>query len=463
MNLDLTPSSLVKMVSHWISREHSDGSPKSMIAPFIWGAPGVGKTDIVRSMAKTMSCRVVALHLPQYDPTDLKGIPVMIDDRVKWMSSDYLPQQKRIRVDVGSEYTVKLQWQYATDLAVYMLDQDGNEIVTHNDPSRTDSNNASIEITNPLRGTWKATVSDFPIDAYEMVIVDKAIIFLDELSAADHGTQKAALQLVLDRRVGEYDVPMGVPIIAAGNRESDGAFIQPLSDPLANRFQHVTLGPSVDDYIEWGMVNNVRPEILGYVKAFPEGLFNYDPSALGEGNYGFSTPRSLTMLSNQYEPIEFYTDMANGDELEGLRLRLAAFSGLIGKSDAAALTGYLEVMHELPSVEDITSGLITELPDVERSKSFGLLYSLLQNMKQLHDQYNIKALDKSDHPEGWEHGRDNILDFITNNFSKETGTWAGSMMFQQMGFISKDLRSEAGLRFVDKFVNIMTQSGRSRR
>ena len=421
-------------------------------------------TDLVRDIAKMMSCRIVAMHLPQYDPNDLKGIPIMGDDgQVKWMPTSYLPQQHRVRVDTETDYTAELQWQYATDIAVYLLDQDGNEIVTHNDPSRTDSNNANVVINNPERGKWTVSVSDFPIDAYEMVIVDKAIIFLDELSAADHGTQKAALQLVLDRRVGEYDVPMGVPIIAAGNREGDGAFIQPLSDPLANRFQHATLVPSVDDFIEWGMFNNVRPEILGYVKAFPDGLFNYDPSALGEGEYGFSTPRSLVMLSQQYEDIEFYTDMANGDELEGLRLRLASFAGLIGKTDASTLTGYIEIMHELPSVEDITSGSVTELPNVERSKSFGILYSLLQNMKRIHDKCNIKELSKDEHPVEWTQGRDNILDFITNNFSKETGTWAGTMMFQQMKFTSSALRSTAGLRFTDKFVNIMTQVGRVRR
>ena len=45
-----------------------------------------------------------------------------------------------------------------------------------------------------------------------------AIIFLDELNTAPPLVQSAAYQLVLDRKLGDYELPPGVDIVAAGNR-----------------------------------------------------------------------------------------------------------------------------------------------------------------------------------------------------------------------------------------------------
>ena len=70
-----------------------------MAAVFVWGAMGIGKTEIVRSVSEGEGCRIIPLHLPQFDPTDLKGIPVKIGDTVIWMTTSYLPQSKIIRME----------------------------------------------------------------------------------------------------------------------------------------------------------------------------------------------------------------------------------------------------------------------------------------------------------------------------------------------------------------------------
>jgi hypothetical protein len=43
-----------------------------------------------------------------------------------------------------------------------------------------------------------------------------AIVFLDELNSAAPAVQAAAYQLILNRRVGQYVLPAGVAIVAAG-------------------------------------------------------------------------------------------------------------------------------------------------------------------------------------------------------------------------------------------------------
>jgi hypothetical protein len=42
---------------------------------FLWGPPGIGKSDLIQSIADDMNALVIDLRLGQMEPTDLRGIP----------------------------------------------------------------------------------------------------------------------------------------------------------------------------------------------------------------------------------------------------------------------------------------------------------------------------------------------------------------------------------------------------
>ena len=44
--------------------------------PFLWGAPGIGKTSIVREWASERGLNLIPVHLPTMEPFDLRGVPV---------------------------------------------------------------------------------------------------------------------------------------------------------------------------------------------------------------------------------------------------------------------------------------------------------------------------------------------------------------------------------------------------
>ena len=44
----------------------------------IWGAPGIGKSSIVQSLAIKLNLQFIDLRLSQLAPTDLRGLPVPI-------------------------------------------------------------------------------------------------------------------------------------------------------------------------------------------------------------------------------------------------------------------------------------------------------------------------------------------------------------------------------------------------
>jgi MoxR-like ATPase len=117
----LTPSRMIIAVEHMMSL---------LASTYIWGAPGIGKTDIVRQIAKKRGARLCAIHLPQFDPADLKGIPIrMKDDSIRWMPSSYLPQQHEEFFDEFKDTRqIDFNFPFAEDLAVYLYNRE-NELI----------------------------------------------------------------------------------------------------------------------------------------------------------------------------------------------------------------------------------------------------------------------------------------------------------------------------------------------
>ena len=73
-------------------------------------------------------------------------------------------------------------------------------------------------------------------------------IFLDELAQAMHAVQAPAMQLVLERRLGEHILMDNVYVLAASNRESDKSGANRMLAALCNRFRHVQLEPHWDSW-----------------------------------------------------------------------------------------------------------------------------------------------------------------------------------------------------------------------
>ena len=60
---------------------------------FLWGAPGVGKSDVVAQVAADRKLELRDVRLNLLDPTDLRGLPTFDAARkhVKWLPADFLP------------------------------------------------------------------------------------------------------------------------------------------------------------------------------------------------------------------------------------------------------------------------------------------------------------------------------------------------------------------------------------
>jgi hypothetical protein len=130
------------------------------------------------------------------------------------------------------------------------------------------------------------------------------IIFLDELSNAPLMVQNSALQLVLDRQLGDYRLPARWYICAAGNRVQDRAGSFRLTSSLANRFLHVSLEADAEEWLDWARGAGVHQHVRSFISEFKHKLCippsQTETRGVGKESHqedAYPTPRSWEMVS----------------------------------------------------------------------------------------------------------------------------------------------------------------------
>jgi len=187
----------------------------------------------------------------------------------------------------------------------------------------------------------------------------KGVLFLDELNVAAPMVQAACYQLVLDRQLGEYILPEGWTVIAAGNRASDRAVTHAMPAPLRNRFVHLDFEVDLDDWCNWALgagspkwhrpkaeksTTGMRPEIVAFLRFRPALLHEFSDKTRDAN--AFPTPRTWEYLSRI---------LATNPPLE---IEHALTAGTVGPGASAEFIGFLRVYRDLPDMD-----LILKKPD----------------------------------------------------------------------------------------------------
>jgi hypothetical protein len=288
---------------------------------FLWGQPGIGKSDIIKQIGDDANREVIDVRLALWEPTDIKGIPYYNADHGKMM--------------------------------------------------------------------WAAP-AELPTDPNS-----KAILFLDELNSAPPAVQAAAYQLVLNRRVGTYQLPAGVDIVAAGNRESDRGVTYRMPSPLANRFIHIEMRVDFDDFHEWATNNKLHADVVGYISFAKQDLNDFDPKSSSKA---FATPRTWSYVSSLLED-----DNVDAETL------MTLIAGSIGDGLAIKFMAHRKISSKLPLPSDILAGKVKTLETKEISAMYSLVISMCYELKDAADKKS-KLFNKMS---------DNFFEYMMANFPTE--------------------------------------------
>jgi len=259
------------------------------IPTFLWGAPGIGKSEIVRQIANARGWTIIDFRCTTRDPVALMGLPSLDGDTTRWKVPDEFPQ----------------------------ITRDG----------------------------------------------EAGILFLDELNAAAPSMQTAAFGLVLERKVGEYILPQGWRILAAGNRQSDRAAAQRMPSALANRFAHLDIEVHLPTLLDYFSSKGINPLLLAFLRFRSELIYQMDQN----NPRAFPTPRAWERVAKIIDtPID-------------IRTRLVA--ALVGEAAAIELEGFLQACHALPTMEEIIANPATaRIPD-NPATQYAVAYALARHVK----------------------------------------------------------------------------------
>ncbi len=76
----------------------ADPSQAQFLPPLmIWGPPGVGKSSIIRAVARDYGIGFIDVRLAQREPVDIRGLPVPSDEGVTWQVSAEWPRDPKSR------------------------------------------------------------------------------------------------------------------------------------------------------------------------------------------------------------------------------------------------------------------------------------------------------------------------------------------------------------------------------
>jgi hypothetical protein len=172
-------------------------------------------------------------------------------------------------------------------------------------------------------------------------------LFLDELNSASPEVQKAFYSLILDRRIGAYELPAGSIVIGAGNRSSDNALARPMASALLNRLIHVHLRASADDWLLWAVGAGLHTLVTEYLAQRPDHLWSKPPKT----EEPFSTPRSWHMLSDALHSFGSDLDGDGGEDI--LRVLTA---GTLTPTHASAFCAYVKTVRHRYGLDAIVRG-----------------------------------------------------------------------------------------------------------
>ena len=293
---------------------------------FLWGPPGIGKSDLIEGIAIAMNALVIDLRLGQMEPTDLRGIPFYNKDTG---TMDWAPPVDLPNTELAEEY-------------------------------------------------------------------DNIVLFLDELTSGAPSVQAAAYQLVLNRKIGNYNLPDNVVIVAAGNRESDKGVTYRMPTPLANRFVHLELKVDFDSWVDWAVVNKIHRDVVGYLTFAKGDLYDFDSKS---SSRAFATPRSWTFVS------ELIDDRMDANTMTNL------IAGTVGEGLAIKFMAHRKFAQKMPNPSDILNGKVTGLEVREVSAMYSLVISMCYELKD--------ALDNGIDNDDFHKMADNFFRFMIDNFEVE--------------------------------------------
>ena len=165
---------------------------------------------------------------------------------------------------------------------------------------------------------------------------ENGILLFDDRNQANGDLQKVLANICQARTLHGVPMPDGWQVISTGNRQADRAGANRVLGHLRNRETVYELDTHLDDWTTWAIDNNVKPELVSFIRFRPALLHDYDPQR--DQN---ATPRSW---------VEGVSDVLGTVPADA---EFESFKGAVGEGAAAEFVGFLRIFRKLPNPDAV--------------------------------------------------------------------------------------------------------------
>lgn len=365
---------------------------------FIFGAPGIGKTEIVAQVCDELGIQLMTVDLQFMDPADFLGVPKV--------------------VDVASDDPV------------------GSGVTRANPPQWLPRDNGAGD-----KG---------------------GIIFFDELNRAADPVITGMMNLAQGRRVNTYNLPEKWLIVAAGNRPSDDApeKVKELGTALADRFSIYNYVPSVKGWIDYvqksekplkgamGAVPGevVLPELVSFLEFSEDYFHTLDPN---KPDVKFATPRGWIDASKFLYSKLKKMEKSGSSEISADEL-LRIFQTEVGYSAANAFVKFYNIVQSIP-IQDVVK-VFDEPEEAPIPKKKGGAYEpdvMFATLAAIVSRSEKVNPDKTITPEQFS----NAVDYAIRIDSAEYASSFVNMLISKHSYATKDPKYMKSLqKFHDHYI-----------
>lgn len=320
-----------------------------MVTPYVWGHRGLGKSALIQQLCANNNWGFIDLRCSQLEASDIRGMPNPGEDG----RTHYLPP-----ADMP-----------VADMTLEQLSAELGKVPSHDNLIKY--------------GEYLSKRQDMQRHFPE------GILFLDEVNRAQDDVLQSIFQLVLDRRVGQYVLPPGWSIAAAGNF-MEGYVVNGFNDPaFLNRFCHMTLSTGETTLEEWvNYMSTVHAgEASDVIEFASQNMKHLDGDVQGE--LGFTIQPSR----RSWETVtRVQTTYRQSQDAYGENAYTEVLSGLVGRELASAFLRYSCPVKPRALLQDGVAAHAKSLKKLTRNQMVGLMWGLVSFCKQRIDEDKVAAV-----------------------------------------------------------------------
>lgn len=311
------------------------------VTSMLWGHRGLGKSSIHRQIADELGIGFIDLRCSQLESSDLRGLPDRVDGRTVYLPPTDMPVGDKTDKEIAAEL--------------------GEQPEMSEPPTERQLEEMRIYLDK------KAKLQPH---------YQKGILFLDEINRADDPVLQAVFQLILDGKIGQYTLPPGWSVHAAGNY-SEGYTVNGFNDPaFLSRFCHMEFHGgegTLEDWVNF-MASKHDQAALEVIEFATQNLNNLDGQLKGELGFSIGPNR------RSWEMVVAVETAAKALQTGAEALQMATI-GLVGRDMAISFKKYRCPVKPLELLKEGVKAKEKDLAKLTRGQIVGLTWGLISVIK----------------------------------------------------------------------------------